>query len=112
MPTRQAPKTKSTRDVDQLKDLLQNLANENKEISIRLQLNDDQWMGYFASVLVFSKHALLLMHLPTRTVVHIPDLKQISGFEIDQPCKQFIPFHRYYINPHVPIVANEGLTYA
>lgn len=113
MPTLQPPITKGIRDLDQLRGLLENLANQRKEISIRLQLNDNQWMDFFASVLVFSKHAILLMHMPTRTVVHIPDLKQISGFEIDQPWKQFIPFHRYFIKPHQEIIdTNDGLFYA
>ena len=113
MPTLQQPIIKSTRDLDHLQALLQELANQRNEISIRLQLNDNQWMDFFASVLVFSKHAILLMHMPTRTVVHIPDLKQISGFEIDQPCKQFIAFHRYFIRPHQEIAdTNDGLFYA
>src|SRR5687768_193966 len=113
MPTLQHPITKSTRDLDQLRGLLQDLAIQGKEISIRLQLNDNQWMDFFASVLVFSKHAILLMHMPTRTVVHIPDLKQISGFEIDQPYQHLIPFHRYFIKPHQEVIdTNEGLFYA
>ncbi|MEX2235744.1 MAG: hypothetical protein WD824_26535 [Cyclobacteriaceae bacterium] len=105
--------SKSTRDLNQLKDLLQNLVNQKKDISIRLQLNDNEWMDHFASVLVFSKHAILLMHMPTSTVVHIPDLKQVSGFELDQPCEQFIPFHRYFIRPHKQTIdTNDGLLYA
>lgn len=105
--------TKSIRDLNQLRDLLEHLADKRKEISIRLQLNDNVWMDHFSSVLVFSKHAILLMHMPTRTIVHIPDLNEISGFEIDQPCKQFIPSHRYFIKPHPQAIeVNDGLSYA
>ena len=98
MPGTQTPRTSSTSDAGQLKELLFDLANQQQEIHIRLQLNGKFWLDHFANVLVFSKHAILLTHMPTRTVIHIPDLKDVTGFEINRAYKRFSHFHRYTIH--------------
>jgi hypothetical protein len=85
-------------DISQLKELLITLASERKDISIRLEIDGQSWTEYYSSVLVFSEHAILLTHMPTRTVIHISDLKNITGFQIDHPYKSFYSFHAYHIS--------------
>lgn len=86
-------------DLQQLKDLLRDLSDQRADISIRLQLDGRSWLEHFSSVLVFSRHTLLLVHMPTRTVVNIHDLNRVSGFIIDQPYRSVVPFQRYVIDP-------------
>jgi hypothetical protein len=91
----------STTHITELRGLLQALADENKEVSIRLHADDRSWTDHYANVLVFCSHAILLAHMPTRTVINIPDLKHIRAFEIDRPYKLFKAFNRYTVH-HEP----------
>lgn len=79
--------------------LLEELANEQKHISIRLELSGVMWMEHFSTVLLFSKRAFLLTHMPTRSVTNIPDINQVTGFEIDHPHRLFLPNQHYAIDP-------------
>ena len=98
----------------QFTSLLHDLASKRNGISIRLQFRGELWLEHFASVLVFSKEAILLTHMPTRTVINVPDLKKVTGFEIDQPMTAFLPFQRYTIKLQTQEgeIRNGGLLYA
>lgn len=86
-------------ELDQTENLLHELANQRQEVSIRPKTKASSWPEHFSGGLVFSRHAILLTHMPTRTVTNIPDLNRVTGFEIDLPHKIFLPFERYVINP-------------
>lgn len=92
-------KTSQRIDHGLLENLLSDLAAQQNYISIRLELNGEMWMEHFSSVLVFSQRAFLLTHMPTRSVVNIPDVNLITGFEIDHPHKLFLPYQCYGIDP-------------
>lgn len=83
----------------ELEKLLYDLANHQREVYIRLQVNGQPVPEHFFNVLICSKHAVILTHMPTRTVMHIPDLRQITGFEIDQPYGSLRPFQHYLVSP-------------
>lgn len=85
--------------LDQIENLPGELANQRQEVSIRLKTKAGSWPEYFSGVLVFSRQAILLTHMPTCTVTNVPDLNRVTGFEIDLPHKIFLPFERYVINP-------------
>jgi hypothetical protein len=80
-----------------LKALLRDLTNIETQTSIRLEINGKTLPEHFSTVLVFEEHALLLTHLPTRTVLNVPDLDEVTGFMIDKPCQSFLPFRRYLV---------------
>lgn len=86
-------------DIAGLGKLLYDLGNHQREIYIRLQLNGQPVPEHFFNVLIYSKHVVILTHMPTRTVVHIPDLRQVRGFEIDQPYGSLSPFKHYMVSP-------------
>ncbi|HTF30387.1 MAG TPA: hypothetical protein VK625_16155 [Flavitalea sp.] len=98
----------------QFSSLIHDLASKRNGVSIRLQFRGEQWLEHFASVLVFSKEAILLTHMPTRTVINVPDLNKVTGFEIDQPFNAFLPFQRYTIKlqNQEGEIPNDGLLYA
>lgn len=79
--------------------LLYDLATHQREIYIRLQVNGQPAPEHFFNVLVCSKHAAILTHMPTRTVASIRDLRQVTGFEIDQPYGSLRPFRHYMVSP-------------
>src|SRR5688500_2365303 len=81
----------------QLKALLHDLANHETRTSIRLEIEGKILPDHFSRVLVFEKHALLLTHLPTRSVLNVPDLDKVTGFIIDQPYQYFLPLQRYSV---------------
>lgn len=82
-----------------LQRLLNELASEQNHISIRLELSGVMWMEHFSTVLIFNRRAFLLTHMPTRSVINIPDVNQVTGFEIDHPHKLFLPYRHYAIDP-------------
>lgn len=94
--------------------LLKELANEQRHISIRLELGGVLWMEHFSGVLLFSQRAFLLTHMPTRSVTNIPDVNQVTGFEIDHPHKLFLPYQRYAIDTVSGLIKmkNDGLLHA
>ena len=106
--------TTSCIDHGPLQLLLEELANEQKHISIRLELGGVLWMEHFSSVLLFSQRAFLLTHMPTRSVTNIPDVNQVTGFEIDRPHKLFLPYQLYAIDPVSGVIKmkKDGLLYA
>ena len=81
----------------QLKALLRELTIHETETSIKLEINGETHSEHFSTVLVFEEHALLLTHLPTRTVLSVPNLHEVTGFMIDKPCQSFLPFQRYIV---------------
>ena len=85
-------------ELTQLEYLLKELVNH-QEISIRLKLKSQPWPEHFSTVLVFARHAIVLTHMPTRTVTNIAKPVQVAAFEIDRPHKVFLPFRRYIVNP-------------
>lgn len=94
-----APTTIHEIDLYQLTLLLQDLESLKKNISIRVQVQDEPWMETFSTVLVFSRHALILSHIQAGTVKYIRQVSDIIGFEIDQPYMIFNPFQPYRISP-------------
>ena len=97
-------------DVHELKDLLQAIAVNSNGVSIRLHLKGQPAPQYFADVLVFAKHALLLVHMPTRTVLNVPDLNQVASFTLNQTFECFSPFQEYRImQPHPKKRSDDGL---
>ena len=82
-----------------LHDLLTALAKEHNHISIRLQLGGALWTEHFSRVLVYSSRAFLLTHMPTRSVINIPDVNQVTGFEIDHPYRLFLSNRPYEVDP-------------
>lgn len=81
-----------------LKDLLHDLAVVETQISIRVHVKGQPPASSFASVLVFAKHAIILAHMPSRTVINITDLHEVVAFEIDRPYKAFLPHRLYSVN--------------
>lgn len=101
----------STVDIAELTSLLQDLFSTHPGISIRLKLQQQPWPE-FAQVIVFARHAILLAHMPTRTVTNISDLKNISEFQIDKAHAGLIPFHTYYVEHTVTgRMKRDGLLY-
>lgn len=97
-------------DVHELKDLLQAIAVNNNGISIRLRLIGQPEPQHFADVLVFAKHALLLVHMPTRTVLNVPDLNQVTSFTLNRTFECFSAFQEYrVIQPHPEKRSDDGL---
>src|SRR5688500_1199006 len=89
----------------QLKALLHDLAHHETRTSIRLEIKGKILPDHFSTVLVFEEHALLLTHLPTRSVLNVPDLNEVTGFIIDRPYQYFLPLHRYMLKAE-PVKAN------
>jgi hypothetical protein len=81
----------------QLKALLRHLANPQTRTAIRLEIKGKTLPDYFSTVLVFEEHALLLTHLPTRSVLNVPNLDEVTGFMVDQACQIFLPLRRYMV---------------
>ena len=87
--------------IHELKELLHKIAVAEKGVSIRLRLIDRPASQYFAEVLVYAKHALLLVHMPTRTVLNVPDLTQVASFELNKTFENFSGCQEYkVIQPH------------
>lgn len=77
-----------------------------------MRLQQQHWPDQFAQVIVVARHAILLAHMPTRTVTNIPDLRDVSAFQIDKAHAGFIPFHTYYVEYTVPErLKRDGLLY-
>jgi hypothetical protein len=89
-------------NVEELKSLLRDLASSNTTTSIRLKFQDNDWCDHYSQVLVFAKHATLLAHMPSRTVVHVPDLTQVTAFELDCPHKGYSPGCVYLVKEPQP----------
>lgn len=81
----------------QLKCILHDLTKHHSQTSIRLEVNGEILSEHFSSVLVFEEHALLLTHLPTRSVFNIPNLDEVTAFMIDKPYQLLMPFQRYMV---------------
>ena len=81
----------------ELETLLRDLASNRTHASIKLEIGGKSTSDHFSSVPVFEKHALLLTHLPTRTVVNVRNPHDISAFLIDEPYQMFLPFRRYRV---------------
>lgn len=81
----------------ELKDLLHNLTHQESRTLVKLEIAGKMMPDYFSTVLVFEKHALLLTHLPTRSVLNVPHLDQVTAFMVDQPHQMFLPFERYVV---------------
>ena len=98
---------------EDFKVLITNLSEDSKHVCIRLQLSEGLWTEHYAQVLVFSNRFLLLSHMPTRTVTHIPDFCDITGFMIDVQFGSFMPFKKYFVNQSkVPVkIENNGSLY-
>lgn len=102
----------STVDIAGLTSLLQDLFSAHTGISIRMRLQQQPWPAHFAQVIVLARHAILLAHMPTRTVTNIPDLRYVSAFEIDQAHAGFIPYHTYHVEYTVTErLKRDGLLY-
>ena len=86
-------------ELTQLEALMRELAEQRQDIAIRLQMEGQLFPEHFSTVLVFSRHAILLTHMPTRTVTNVATLDRVTAFEIDRPHKGFSPFQRYVMNP-------------
>jgi hypothetical protein len=82
----------------QLKALLRDLSSPKANVSIRLEVKGGTLTDRFATVLVYEEHALLLTHLPTRTVINVPHIDDVTGFVIDKPHLSFLPFRHYVVN--------------
>ena len=80
-------------ELAQLENLMWDLANEHR-ISIRLKIEGQAWPEHFSIVVVFARHAILLAHMPTRSVTNITDLGEVTAFELDRPHKVFLPWQR------------------
>lgn len=100
-------------DVYALKNLFDDLSSARTDISVRLQMKNQPWSPHFASILVFAKHAIMFVHMPTRTVIHVPDLHEVQGFEINQEYKEFSAFRKYAVShPHSQKQEQDGALYA
>ena len=101
-------------DVSVLETLLHDLANRRTDIAIRLELNGTSRPEHFSGVLVAAGHAIVLTHMPTRTVTTLRDLREVTGFEIDRAYKDLQPFQYYRINPRCVSLKKEknGLLHA
>lgn len=77
-----------------------------------MRLQKQPWPDHFAHVIVFARHAILLAHIPTRTVTNIPDLRNVTAFQIDKAHAGFIPFQSYYVEDTVTdTLKRDGLLY-
>ena len=96
--------------VHELKDLLQAIAVNNNGVSIKLRLIGQPAPQYFADVLVFEKHALLLVHMPTRTVLNVPDLSHVTSFTLNRTFECFSAFQEHrVIQPYPEKRSDDGL---
>jgi hypothetical protein len=93
--------------IHELKELLHKIAVADKGVSIRLHLIDRPAPQYFAEVLVYAKHALLLVHMPTRTVLNVPDLSQVTSFTLNKAFEVFSGGQEYKVIQSHPLKRSE-----
>lgn len=86
----------STVGILELRALLQDLFSTRPDVLIRMRLHNQSWPDQFSQVIVFARHAILLAHMTTRTITNIPDLENVSAFQIDKRHAGLEPFHTYY----------------
>ena len=101
-------------DTHRLEILLHDLAFITPGTSIRLHVEGNPRSPHFSKILVFARHAILLAHIPTRTVINLPDLYKVDAFELDKPYDAFSAFTLYVVKTKSPELkqVNDGLFYA
>ena len=87
----------STVGIREFRSLIQDLFSTRPYILIHMRLHNQSWPDQFSQVVIFARHAILLAHMPTRTVTNIPDLEDVSAFQIDKAHAGLEPFHTYYV---------------
>lgn len=85
-------------DLSEFSLMLQGLEKTRKDIFIRVQLIGEEWMEHFSNVLVFTPHAIILNHVPTRTIRYIRNINDVAAFEMNHPYSILNAFKRYYIS--------------
>ena len=95
----QSETTTSDITVGELKVLLEKLAKAPDRISIRFHLKDGSLPSLYYEVLVFTSHALVLAHIPSRTILHVAQLTDVVAFEFERAFSGYEPQHRYGVKP-------------
>ncbi|MDQ2658412.1 MAG: hypothetical protein M3Y60_13400 [Bacteroidota bacterium] len=88
-------------DAVQLRNLLHDLALTTS-VSIRIRMENHPWPVLFSQVLVVTSKAILLAHIPTRTVTYLYDLAGAEEFELDSDHDIFSAFTPYTLKIKSP----------
>lgn len=88
-------------DAAQLRNLLHDLALTTS-VSIRIRMENHPWPAHFSRVLVVTSKAILLAHMPTRTVTYHCDLAGAEEFELNSDHDIFSAFTPYTLKIKSP----------